>query len=132
MIAIYTIGQTSEKTGFSRDTLRYYEKVGLIPPPSRLENGRRVYTDDDIETLHLLSSLKSTGLSIEEMTDIVKARKIALPNREKKNDEYRKSVQKKIAILHKHIHVMELQKQEIEKIIQASEEKIRHYEGLIK
>ncbi|MHC8523838.1 MerR family transcriptional regulator [Rossellomorea sp. H39__3] len=81
---MYTIGQTSEKTGFSRDTLRYYEKVGLIPPPSRLENGRRVYTDEDIETLHLLSSLKSTGLSIEEMTDIVKARKIALPNERKR------------------------------------------------
>jgi DNA-binding transcriptional MerR regulator len=93
---MYTIGQISEKTGFSRDTLRYYEKVGLIPPPSRLENGRRVYSDEDIETLLLLSSLKSTGLSIEEMTDIVKARKIALPNREKKNEEYRNSVQKKL------------------------------------
>lgn len=63
----YTIAQASSHTGLSGDTIRYYERIQLLPPPVRKENGHRRYTDDDIATMKLLLCLKKTGLSLEEM-----------------------------------------------------------------
>jgi len=63
----YTVGETSERTGFSVDTLRYYEREGLLDPPDRTVSGRRRYTEDDLEWLGLLSCLRGTGMPIGEM-----------------------------------------------------------------
>lgn len=45
---MYTIGNVAEMTGFSPDTLRYYEKIGLLPKPERSKGGKRTYDDDSI------------------------------------------------------------------------------------
>ena len=43
----YTIGQAAERAGLSADTLRYYDKQGLLPFVARAENGYRVFTEED-------------------------------------------------------------------------------------
>lgn len=63
----YTIAQASALTGLSGDTIRYYERIRLLPSPIRKENGHRRYSEDDIATMKLLLCLKKTGLSLEEM-----------------------------------------------------------------
>ena len=60
------IGRLSELTGLSIDTLRYYEKIGLIDPPYR-KGGQRLYDPDAVRWVDFLKALKATGMSLEDM-----------------------------------------------------------------
>jgi DNA-binding transcriptional MerR regulator len=63
----YTPGEAAEKTGFSLDTLRYYERIGLLDDISRNPGGQRVYGDDDVSWLSILRCLRDTGMPIARM-----------------------------------------------------------------
>ena len=60
-----TIAEVSEKYQISADTLRYYEKEGLIPYISRTEGGVRNYTEEDCARIGFVKCMRSAGLSIE-------------------------------------------------------------------
>ncbi|WP_059053090.1 MerR family transcriptional regulator [Paenibacillus senegalimassiliensis] len=64
---VFSIKQAAERTGLSEDTIRYYEKIALLPRAKRKENGHRIYYSKDIETLKLIGCLKKTGMPLEEM-----------------------------------------------------------------
>jgi DNA-binding transcriptional MerR regulator len=63
----YSPGEAAEKTGFSIDTLRYYERIGLLSHIGRTAGGRRAFTDNDIEWLGTLRCLRDTGMPIARM-----------------------------------------------------------------
>ncbi len=63
----YSIKAASELTGITEDTIRYYEKIGLLPRAQRKENSHRVYSEGDVELMKLISCLKKTGLPLDEM-----------------------------------------------------------------
>ncbi|MFC4906584.1 MerR family transcriptional regulator [Actinomadura gamaensis] len=63
----YSPAETAEKSGFSIDTLRYYEKIGLLGGIARNASGRRVFSDDDLNWLGMLRCLRETGMPIAEM-----------------------------------------------------------------
>lgn len=63
----FTIKQTADTIGISEDTIRYYEKIALLPRADRKDNGHRVYRQEDINTIRLISCLKKTGMPLEEM-----------------------------------------------------------------
>ncbi|WP_433752473.1 MerR family transcriptional regulator [Paenibacillus amylolyticus] len=65
--AVFSIKETSEQAGLSEDTIRYYEKIGLLPQAVRKPNRHRVYRPEDIHTMKLITCLKKTGMSLEEM-----------------------------------------------------------------
>ena len=59
-----SIGELAEATGVSRDTLRYYEKEGLVPHPERsARGGHRMYDQRHIGWIRFLRRLRSTGPS---------------------------------------------------------------------
>jgi len=60
------IGKLSELCGLSIDTLRYYERIGLIDPPYR-KGGQRLYDPDAVRWIEFLKALKATGMSLEDM-----------------------------------------------------------------
>ncbi|MGX1495722.1 DNA-binding transcriptional MerR regulator [Labrenzia sp. MBR-25] len=60
------IGDLAEKSGLSTDTLRYYEKIGLMPRPLRDSGGRRVYDAAILRWIDFLDRLKSTGMGIKD------------------------------------------------------------------
>ncbi len=62
------IGEVSRKYGISTDTLRYYEKVGLIPFVNRNESGIRDYTEADIKRIEFIKCMRNAGLPIEALT----------------------------------------------------------------
>ncbi|MEC1611859.1 MerR family transcriptional regulator [Bacillus mojavensis] len=128
---MYTIGQVSKLTGFTIDTLRYYEKIGLLPAPSRNEKGIRVYFPKDIETITLIKCLRKTGLSIEEMTEFMQARGLALAHKTPISEEYLSSVRKKIGILSKHVIELENKRREIEQVISLTKNKINSYQDML-
>lgn len=67
----YTPAQVTAKTGFTIDTLRYYERIGLLREVGRTPGGRRSYTDQDVEFLGLLRCLRDTGMPVAEMLRFV-------------------------------------------------------------
>ncbi|MEA5364740.1 MerR family transcriptional regulator [Amycolatopsis sp., V23-08] len=67
----YTPAQVTEKTGFTIDTLRYYERIGLLHHVGRTAGGRRTFTDHDVEFLQLLRCLRYTGMPVAEMLRFV-------------------------------------------------------------
>ncbi|WP_379153680.1 MerR family transcriptional regulator [Paenibacillus sp. sgz5001063] len=67
LLQSYSIKQTSELTGITEDTIRYYEKIGLLPRAQRKGNSHRIYSDNDIETMKLITCLKKTGMSLDDM-----------------------------------------------------------------
>lgn len=61
------IGDLARVSGLTVDTLRWYEKIGLIPPPLRDRGGRRVYPPEILTWIAFLGRLKATGMSIADM-----------------------------------------------------------------
>ncbi len=64
-----TIKEVSEKYGISADTLRYYERVGMIPPVTRTESGIRDYQEEDLNWVELALCMRSAGLPVEVMIE---------------------------------------------------------------
>ena len=83
-MTFYSPAQTAEKTGFSVDTLRYYEKIGLLEAIGRTAAGRRRFTDDDLTWLGMLRCLRDTGMPIAEMlrfAELVRGGEETIPDR---------------------------------------------------
>ncbi|MBL8020220.1 MAG: MerR family transcriptional regulator [Leptospirales bacterium] len=64
------IGQLSTRTGLSRDTLRFYEKEGILRS-KRLANNYRVYGHDDVDRLRFVENARATGFSLREVKEIL-------------------------------------------------------------
>lgn len=67
-----TIKEVSERYGISQDTLRYYEREGMIPPVTRTARGVRSYTAEDLKWVELAKCMRSAGLSVETLARYVK------------------------------------------------------------
>jgi DNA-binding transcriptional MerR regulator len=65
------IGEVSERYGLSSDTLRYYERIGLISPVNRNDIGIRDYSDLDLRRVEFIKCMRSAGLPIEVLVEYV-------------------------------------------------------------
>lgn len=63
------IAEVSERYGLSQDTLRYYERVGLIPSVNRSESGIRDYSELDLRRVEFVKCMRSAGLPVEVLID---------------------------------------------------------------
>jgi DNA-binding transcriptional MerR regulator len=63
------ISEVSERSGISADTLRYYERIGLVPAVNRTENGIRDYNDIDIKRVDFIKCMRSVGLPIDVLIE---------------------------------------------------------------
>jgi DNA-binding transcriptional MerR regulator len=80
--ASYAIGEISRMVNLSQRTIRYYEEIGLLHSVRRIENGKRVFTDDDVRRLKFINRLKVLGLSLAEMVELEKIYRRQRNNRE--------------------------------------------------
>ncbi len=64
-----TISEVSDKYNISAETLRYYERVGVIPPVNRNESGIRDYTEVDCNWVQFIKCMRDAGLSIESLIE---------------------------------------------------------------
>ncbi len=67
-----TIKEVGERYGISGDTLRYYERIGMLPPVARTAGGIRDYTSEDLKWVELVLCMRSAGLPIEAIIEYVK------------------------------------------------------------
>lgn len=66
-----TIGKLSDQTGVNIETIRYYEKIGLMPPPPRKESGHRVYNDALAQRLRFIKRGRELGFSLESIRGLL-------------------------------------------------------------
>ena len=64
------IGELAESSGFSTKTIRYYEEIGLLPPPDREVNGYRSYGDGALQRLRFIQHAQAAGLTLREMGQV--------------------------------------------------------------
>lgn len=63
----WSISQVAEKTGLSPHALRWYDRIGLLAPVNRSSDGRRKFTDQDLEWLGLITKLRDTGMPLKDI-----------------------------------------------------------------
>nr|WP_279287901.1 MerR family transcriptional regulator [[Eubacterium] tenue] len=68
---LFTIGQVTKMYNISHDTLRYYDKIDLLKPSVKKENGYRYYTIREIELLEIILIAKQLEIPIKDIKDIV-------------------------------------------------------------
>jgi len=61
---MFAIGEASRRSGVSVETIRYYEREGIVPKPCRAANGRRVYSDAEIAQLRFIKRCRELGFGI--------------------------------------------------------------------
>lgn len=66
-----TIAEVSKKYDLSADTLRYYERIGLLPTVNKNSSGNRDYTEEDCRWVQFIKCMRSAGLSIEILIEYV-------------------------------------------------------------
>lgn len=65
------IGQLAKRAGVGIDTVRYYERDGLLSPATRLESGYRRYGDAELKRLHFIRRAKALGFSLEDIRGLL-------------------------------------------------------------
>jgi DNA-binding transcriptional MerR regulator len=107
----YTVQETAEKTGLSVHTLRYYERMGLIPSVGRdASSGHRRYTAQDIGAIGFLKRMKATGMPIREMQRYVTLIRKGDSTKEERRQmliAHREVVLQQIAELQQNVAVMD-------------------------
>lgn len=114
------IAEVSEKYGLSVDTLRYYERVGLIPPVHRNEGGIRDYNELDLRRVDFIKCMRSAGLPIEVLIEYV-----ALVQQGDKTIEARKE------ILKEQRELLLARMQEMQKTLDILDHKLEVYEKAV-
>ena len=71
MVRGVQIGKVARATGLSVDTVRFYEKEGLLRQPERTEGGFRLYSAGDIENLHFIHRAQELGFSLAEIRELL-------------------------------------------------------------
>jgi MerR family transcriptional regulator, aldehyde-responsive regulator len=114
------IAEVSEHTGISSDTLRYYERIGLIWPVNRNASGIRDYTDLDLRRVDFIKCMRSAGLPVEVLIEYV-----GLVQQGDKTIEARKE------ILRDQRELLAARMKEMQKTLDILDHKIEVYENAV-
>ena len=102
MSSIFSPSEAAEQSGFSLDTLRYYERIGLLDGIDRAPSGHRRFRDEDLEWLGVLRCLRDTGMPIAQMrryADLARCGEATLAERMSLLTEHEACVQQRITLL---------------------------------
>ncbi|MDQ0216798.1 MerR family mercuric resistance operon transcriptional regulator [Oikeobacillus pervagus] len=67
----YRIGELAEKCSLNKETIRYYERLGLIPEPNRTEKGYRMYSLQTIDRLNFIKRMQELGFTLNEIDKLL-------------------------------------------------------------
>lgn len=106
--AYLQIGEVAERTGVTQRTLRFYEEKGLLRPPSRMEGGFRLYSEEDVKRVEMVRRLQDLlGVTLAEIKEMVDAQEMLRELRAQYRPEA--GVEEKRRQLHKAIDVVQAQ-----------------------
>lgn len=116
-----SIKEVSEKYGIPAETLRYYEKVGVIPPVTRTAGGIRDYQEEDLAWVENAKCMRAAGLSIEFLIEYLKL-----------FDQGDSTFQARLDLLNEQRKLLLEQKEQLEETIAKLNYKISRYEAALK
>lgn len=129
------IGEVAERTGVTQRTLRFYEEKGLLNPPSRLEGGFRLYSEEDVQRVERIKDLKSLlGLSLADIKELVEAEEIkhqlhATYRRDAGISERRGKINKAIELTQRQAGIIEQKRTALQDMRDQLEQKLALYRG---
>ncbi|MPZ49265.1 MAG: MerR family transcriptional regulator [Dehalococcoidia bacterium] len=122
------IGEAADRTGVTQRTLRFYEERGLLKPPTRMEGGFRLYSQDDVDRVEQIKRLQSLlGLTLAEIKDMVEAEEVKEELRATARSDL--SIPERISRIKKRIEVTQRQHDIISHKLAAMEEMKQDLEG---
>lgn len=111
---LLTIGQLAAQAHVNIQTIRYYERCGLLPIPSRLESGYRIYSSDTIRQIRFIKQAQKLGFTLQEIVDL-----LALSAQsEDVCDDVRQHAEAKIQELDAKIELLLVMHQALEQLVQ--------------
>jgi len=110
---LYRIGDITNLTGLSADTLRYYEKIGLLPRVSRTVSGIRQYEERDISRLRFIQRAQKMNFSLAEIGDLLKMRE----NPQHARDEVRQLASAKLAEVEERVNELDTLRKELQLLL---------------
>jgi DNA-binding transcriptional MerR regulator len=131
------IGEVAERTGVTQRTLRFYEERGLLKPPSRMDGGFRLYSENDVSRVGQIKRMQSLlGLTLAEIKEMVEAEEV----REELNATYRpdrpldqriQRVTRRIEVTQRQFDIISTKLQAMEEMREDLEAKLARYREVV-
>jgi MerR family transcriptional regulator, aldehyde-responsive regulator len=116
-----TISETSSRYQIPEDTLRYYARIGLIPPVHRAKGGNRDYTEEDCRGVEFVRCMRSAGLSIEVLIEYLRLFQEGDP-----------TVEARKALLIEQRDLLKLRREDMRRTLERLDYKIDNYQKIAK
>lgn len=110
----YRIGEIASVLNIKIDTIRYYEKIGLIPKPERKENEYRVYSEEYVEIIQFIILCKNNGFKLKEISEIMNL----ISSGDDNSQELKTVITNKIALIENKIEELILLKKQLNVVIE--------------
>ena len=114
----YTIQEAALGLNVSAHTLRYYEKIGLLPAIQRGESGRRNYTEEDLGWVYWLKLLRESGMSIRAMKRYVEITRAG-----------EHTINERCVMLEEHRNQLRAHIEKLQGYLKRLEQKVEFYQG---
>src|SRR4051812_12027395 len=136
--AYLQIGEVAERTGVTQRTLRFYEEKGLLKPPSRLDGGFRLYSEDDVHRVEQIKRLqKLLGFTLADIKDMVDAEEVksqikATYRRDAEVSERRAKLMKAKEVTEGQVAVIDQKLAALEDMKTRLQQKLDQYDGWLR
>jgi DNA-binding transcriptional MerR regulator len=127
------IGEVADRTGVTQRTLRFYEERGLLKPPTRMDGGFRLYSEDDVLRVEQIKRLQSLlGLTLAEIKEMVEADEVreelnATFRPDRPVDERITRVGRRIEVTQRQFDIISTKLTAMQEMRKDLEEKLTHY-----
>ncbi|KRM11177.1 MerR family transcriptional regulator [Paucilactobacillus suebicus] len=128
----YSIGQVSEQLGVPIDTLKYYDKQGLLPFVKRDNSGRRRFSDNDVHLMRTIVCLKNAGVSIADISKFIQLRLVGDSTLEQRADllnKHEKELRQQINDLQETLSYLKFKKWYYDTAVEAGTESVHFVDG---
>lgn len=136
--AYLQIGEVAERTGVTQRTLRFYEEKGLLKPPSRMDGGFRLYSEDDVKRVEMVRRLQDLlGVTLAEIKEMVDAQEMLRELRAQYNpeagvEEKRRQLEKAIAVVEAQYVIVKQKCEQMEEMKTQIEERLATFSRWMK
>lgn len=133
--AYLQIGEVAERTGVTQRTLRFYEEKGLLKPPSRLDGGFRLYSEDDVRRVERIKRLQTLlGFTLADIKEMVEADEVKLQLRQEYRpdaeiSERKAKIAKAIEVTERQVAVIDQKLAALQDMKAHLEQKLAQYRG---
>jgi len=109
------IGEAADQAGVNVQTLRYYERRGLLPTPPRRTSGYRDFPDDAVRVVRFIKRAQDLGFSLEEVAELLRLRRHTGRNRQR----IRAVAERKVTQIERKIGELERMKHALQALVRA-------------